>query len=99
MGPVIRQFHNVKRQRLRTCSSDSKRTTTANDQRCLMMRCIESESRILAEVVEGNAQDLDDDMSHLGLVGDQSCRRKSVESKLGQDSSVSCMPVTSGSIA
>jgi hypothetical protein len=75
--PAIRQSRIIKRQRLGTYSVISEQTTTAGTQRCLMMRCIESGSRMLAEIVEASAQDQDDDVSHSELVEDQSRRRRS----------------------
>jgi hypothetical protein len=52
-----------------------------------------------AKVVDVSAVAQGDDVSHSGLVEDRSCRRKSGESKLGDHSPVSCMPVTSRLVA
>jgi hypothetical protein len=52
-----------------------------------------------AKVVDVSAVAQGDDVSHSGLVEDQSCRRKSGVPKLGDNAPVSCMPVTSGLIA
>jgi hypothetical protein len=52
-----------------------------------------------AKVVDVSAVAQGDDVSHSGLVKDQSCRRRWGESKLGDNAPVSCMPVTSGLFA
>jgi hypothetical protein len=63
------------------------------------MQCIGSGSMLAARVVDVSAVAQGDDVSHSGLVGDQSCRHESGESKLGEHAPVSCTPVTSGLIA
>jgi hypothetical protein len=54
---------------------------------------------LVARVVDVSAVAQGDDVSHSGLVRDQSYRREPGESKLGEHAPVSCMPVTSGLIA